>query len=302
MITQTAPMEYTIATISTDIVARDGRTIRSWVNEPKSDVDTGILAILMPGFGNRMHQHSSLACQLVANGITVVRFDYLNHVGISDGNIDQFTISDASTSLDATLDYIFSTFKPESVSLISTSLSARIGLRRFASDTRLSRFIAIAGVINLRRTLHHVLGEDYSLYAEEALPEFVVVDGQFVRAKSFYRDAFEGNWLATADTEMAGVNRPVKWFVGSADKWVDLQEVRASAKLNSDQCINVTELTHSGHDIGRNSTIARTLSTEVTKFCLGLNCTVVEPSYSELLASALDERRRQRKLEGRYNG
>ncbi|PWT93627.1 MAG: hypothetical protein C5B54_01565 [Acidobacteria bacterium] len=277
----------------------EGRKLHCWLNRPASRVPPAAVAILVPGFGRRMHQHSALCRYLAANGIGVVRFDSLDHIGLSDGEISDYTLSGGLRSLEAAVAVARDVFPAASYSLVATSLTSRIALRYFQRDRTMGRLIAMSGIVNVRKTLAHVLAEDYSTWVESDLPEKAIFESQSIKMLPLYRDGHGHDWftLGTTLREIAALSAPAHWFVGRDDDWIDRQDIEACAAAHPEQFL-LTWLNSCGHDIGRNASAARAMMRRIVLLCLNDprfgEDDIIEPGYNDLLQIALKERRIQR--------
>jgi acyl transferase len=254
------------------------------------------VAVVMPGFGHRMHQHSSLALYLLVNGISVVRFDSLDHLGLSDGDIEDFTLSTALQGVRTVLDFARDEFPAHGMTLVATSLSARVALRAFADCEFLAGLATVSGVVDVARTLECALGVDYSRVAEDQLPPKIRFEGSEVRAAPFYADARASAWdsLASSVADIAGITRPARLYLGADDAWISLPDVQHLAATID--AVDVVTIAGCGHDIGRNAQASRWMLRDVVAFCGrsdGLH-QVREPSFSAMLETGLQERRKQR--------
>ena len=282
-----------------DELTADGRRVHCWVNLPKDFHDNSPVAVLVVGFGRRMHQYSGLCQYLTANGVAVVRFDSLNHLGLSDGEMLAYTLSDGFVSMEVALVVTRKLFGRRPTTLIATSMSARLALRRFHQDGDLDRLITMSGVVNLRTTLSRVFEEDYTACSEEELPPHVVFETNHIGAKAFIRDGHEHDWFSgtTAAAEIAGLTREAFYFIGTDDDWVDLSEVEKYGAANAGKRVHVTPLMRCGHEIGRNASISRSLIRQVARLCSfreNNDEEFVEPTYTDTLGVSLKERRIQR--------
>lgn len=278
----------------------DYRQLVCWINRPSETETPENAVILTPGFGKRMHQHSALTQYFVANGIAVVRFDAVNHVGLSDGEIEDFTLSDGLISLEAATEVALRTLASTNLNLVATSLTARIALRRFSHDHTFSRLVVMSGVVDVRDTFIRVFGPEYAHYETDKLPEFDVFEGQKIRVPKLYQDGIENDWLTLSSSirEIERLDRPATWFVGTEDRWIDHGAIDQCSTANMRGKFKVINLENCGHDIGRNSAIARMMMRRIVEDCSSTCASgdrpAKEPSHKAILEAALLERRIQR--------
>lgn len=89
-----------------DVTTNNGRTVAVWRDSPSDNAGTGPIVVMAPGFGQRMRSSGVLALMLVYNGATVYRFDALDHVGISDGEIVDYSVTELMQALTAVVDNV----------------------------------------------------------------------------------------------------------------------------------------------------------------------------------------------------
>lgn len=153
-----------------DVKTKNGRTVAVWRDGPAHDDATGPVVIMAPGFGQRMRSAGVLALMLTYNGATVYRFDALDHVGLSDGEIVDYSVTELMEALTAVVDTALEREGVEAVSMVATSLSA-LPVMHFAADRKCADNIALMlGVVNGRQTLLKVLDTDYLDWELDDLP------------------------------------------------------------------------------------------------------------------------------------
>lgn len=280
----------------------DGRRVTCWLDRAPQARPDAPVAVLTPGFGKRMHQHSALTQYLLANGVHVLRFDSVNHLGLSDGTIAEYSLTDGLISLDTATSLCIELMGDRDRFLVATSLTARIALRRFCADRAYAKLIVISGVVDVRHTLNQVFGCDYTRYHPHELPEAVDFESNKINIKQIYLDGHKNDWFSLERTldEVARFDRPSDWFFGSDDEWIDLASVKACLAASRSGVLRVELLPNCGHDIGRNASVARKMMIEIVRSCLGPlgQAQVIEPRYTDILKVALDERRAQRNQAG----
>src|SRR4051794_34144351 len=104
------------------------------------------IAFVAPGFTRRMRHMAPVALYLAANGFTVYRCDYLDHVGLSDGDVYDTTITSMYESQRATLDLITECEKRPPV-VVAASLANRTAVRLAARSEHVAGLIGIVGVV-----------------------------------------------------------------------------------------------------------------------------------------------------------
>ena len=294
-------MEQPMGHQQLNIRSEDGRNVAAWFTSAARQGGPRRIVVLVPGFGRRMHHDSAFAQYLIANGFDVLRYDSLDHPGMSDGNIYDFTMSAGLASLRAVLGWAAREFPHAPVGVLATSLGAPIAMRAATDFTPLRYLITVSGVVHLQKTLAHVCGTDYAAVPIEQVPPSVKIEGREVDAHRFYLDSHAGRWLDQSFVEatLHGLSIPVVTFIGEQDQWVDAADLTAVMRADAAGARSVITLSGSGHDIGRHAAMARVLLNRVVRQCLAMSGRegqeVHEPSCASLMESALDERRQQRR-------
>jgi pimeloyl-ACP methyl ester carboxylesterase len=222
------------------IQAADGATIECEIDRPHS----GSIGrcILLPAFGLTKLDFTTPAYYLLNNGFEVIRFDPTHHVGASDGEIADFTMTRLAADIGAVLDRCAT---PSTI-VVSISLSSRAAFRALA-DRELRGLFLLSPVVNTRHTLLEVAGEDLiSLYREGRLPEVYEILGFGVKS-TFCKDCIDGNFadLRSTIVDVARLAAPTTFIVGSHDQWVDIEEVnQVAASLPRSRIIPISGANH----------------------------------------------------------
>ncbi|PSU55857.1 activated long-chain acyl hydrolase LuxD [Photobacterium phosphoreum] len=274
--------------------------IRVWETIPKNQGDKrNNTIVIASGFARRMDHFAGLAEYLSTNGFHVIRYDSLNHVGLSSGEIDQFSMSVGKKSLLTVIDWLKSEHGIDQIGLIASSLSARIAYD-IVADVNLSFLITAVGVVNLRNTLEQALKYDYLKMEIDEIPEDLNFDGYNLGSKVFVTDCFENNWdtLDSTINKTKNLNFPFIAFVANDDSWVQQHEVEElTNNINSDKT-KIYSLIGSSHDLGENLIVLRNFYQSITKAAialdsnlLGLASEIVEPQFEALTIATVNERR-----------
>lgn len=282
------------------IKVNNDQYIRVWETIPKNQGDKrNNTIVIASGFARRMDHFAGLAEYLSTNGFHVIRYDSLNHVGLSSGEIDQFSMSVGKKSLLTVIDWLKSEHGIDQIGLIASSLSARIAYD-IVADVNLSFLITAVGVVNLRNTLEQALKYDYLKMEIDEIPEDLNFDGYNLGSKVFVTDCFENNWdtLDSTINKTKNLNFPFIAFVANDDSWVQQHEVEELMNnINSDKT-KIYSLIGSSHDLGENLIVLRNFYQSITKAAialdsnlLGLASEIVEPQFEALTIATVNERR-----------
>ncbi|BBC32369.1 hypothetical protein SGFS_036630 [Streptomyces graminofaciens] len=280
-----------------DVKTKEGRTVAVWRDSPPDKDATGPVVVMAPGFGQRMRSSGVLALMLTYNGATVYRFDALDHVGLSDGEIVDYSTTQLMEALTAVVDTVCEREGVASVSMVATSLSA-LPVLQLAADRKCADNIALMlGVVNGRQTLLKVLDTDYLDWELDDLPARVQIDKHSVDPRPIVAETRVVGWWelsATVDA-LSVLNIPVRNFVATDDDWVDIADVRTAFEAaNLDQG-NVVEVAVSGHALLRNPVALKALLTDVTRSLVGGDDEPVMPSFEEIVSLRGSERELERR-------
>src|SRR4029077_1359686 len=97
--------------------------------------------------------------------------------------------------------------------------------------------------------------------------------------------------------DIARLDRPAHWFVGTDDTWIRPEEIDRCARANPSGQFKVFSLQNCGHDIGKHAAIAREMTLRIVALCRADDAddaSPVEPKYEHIVSSAIAERRIQR--------
>ncbi|MGR8011821.1 hypothetical protein [Streptomyces hypolithicus] len=279
-----------------DVTTKDGRTVAVWRDGPPAGDTPGPVVVMAPGFGQRMRSSGVLALMLVYNGATVYRFDALDHVGISDGEITDYSITELMEALTSVVDTVRTREGVESVSMVATSLAA-LPVLQFAATKKCTDNIALMlGVVNGRQTLLKVLDVDYLDWDVDTLPARVHIDKHAVDPSPIVKETRVVDWweLSATIDALSVLNIPVRNFVAADDDWVDIADVRAAFDAANLDQRNVIQVAVSGHALLRNPVALKALLMDVTRSLVGGEDEPVMPSFEEIVSLRGAERELER--------
>jgi pimeloyl-ACP methyl ester carboxylesterase len=272
----------------------DGRPVAVW-RTGNSDPDAPVV-LLAPGFARRIRHMAPVALYLGANGFRVYRCDYLDHVGISDGDIHDFTMTSMYDSLRATLELIEQCESRAPV-VVAASLANRAAIRLLARDGGPAGLIGIVGVVDTRKTLGKVFDLTWDQVLAEGYPEYVEFEHKRIRGESWWKDWHAGDWISLESTiaELREVAQPVVNFCGSADDWVALSDVQRAFELGDGGPRRLVELPYVEHELSTNPVAGQTVVREVIRLAVELagaggEGAPVEPDFEQITVQSVYER------------
>jgi acyl transferase len=281
-----------------DVAVAGGQRMVMWTTRP-AQVTQPLPMIIGAGFARRMHHFAAIASYAAHNGIFVSRYDPINHVGLSEGEMWDFTLSDSLESLRTAVRETCRMTGSDKVVVVATSLTARVAFQLASESDKVALVVSAVGVVNVQETLKCVFGDDHSLYDPETMDGYVDFEGKHIERKNFSRDARKHDWWSVSGTVAAlrRAKQPMIAFIGTHDEWVRPGEVEYVFNEGSGGPRKLLSLERATHDFSKNAAVARTfvlgMLREVGASC-GAPITPVEPRFEELMEQSLLERRIQR--------
>ncbi|KAB2825772.1 acyl transferase [Aliivibrio finisterrensis] len=293
------------STIDHVIPLDNGKVIRVWETLPKENtIKKNNTILIASGFARRMDHFAGLAEYLSCNGFRVIRYDSLHHVGLSSGNINEFSMSIGKESLLTVIEWLNGR-NINKLGLIAASLSARIAYE-VVNEIDLSFLVTAVGVVNLRDTLERALKYDYLQLAIEELPEDLDFEGHNLGSEIFVTDCFKYNWdtLGSTINKVKGINIPFIAFTANDDNWVKQNEVLELMNNINSKKAKLYSLIGSSHDLGENLVVLRNFYQSVTKAAIALDCQsvdldveIIEPKFEDITSVTVKERRLKNQIE-----
>lgn len=277
----------------------DNRKVAVWTLAPSGGPRHPMPLVVGAGFARRMHHFSSVAEYGAHNGFFVCRYDPVNHVGLSDGDMWDYTMTDGLESLRAAVNWACEHTGRPRVIVLATSLTARVAYQLASQTDRIASVVTAVGVVNVQETLKRVFDYDHSLDNPEEITGHVEFEGNRIGHRTFTADAHKNDWWSFEGCVKAlrQVKQPVVNFIGSDDEWVEPAEVHKAFTEGAGGPRKLLTLDRAPHDLSRDSSVARTFlvrTMEELFLLCGVEQRVVEPPFEEMMEQALIERRLQR--------
>lgn len=206
------------------------------------------LVVIVPGFGRTQLDYAIPTLYLKGNGIAVVRFDAHNHVGASDGEIFDFTLSGLLQDVEHVVDFVTRELAPRRVGVLASSLGGRVAIRALGRGLRVHALASLSTVVWVRDTLTRVAGEDVvGLSTEDPrIESYEILDERVGRG--FLLDLLEHGWEGSSGTlrDLAGAERvPALWVQGNEDPWLDVAaSLRTLATYPSGRALVLEDASH----------------------------------------------------------
>jgi pimeloyl-ACP methyl ester carboxylesterase len=256
--------------------------------------------VLVPGYQQRIHHLALLSRSLVRRGYRTVRFDLTDHVGASDGNVADLTMSSMAEDARAVLAACADS-SPAPLHVVATSLGARAAVRALATmsdagDDSVSAAVLVLPVVDVEATINAAADSDFfdewrsGRQTDPAATERVI-DHQ-VRYE-FARDAIASGFLgvdATAE-EISRISAAVRAIAAERDDWVDPAAVEDAMSRTARGERSTLILSATSHDLANNPPVMRLLLEQiVAALSPGRDDEVPHLSFEELLDTINQER------------
>lgn len=256
--------------------------------------------LIVPPFGKSAKDLFVFACYLWKAGFNVFRFDARNHVGLSSGDILNFTLS----SLQGDLRLVMDTLQRhgfDDLTLFGISLSVPVVFMHAAGRADVRGIISVIGAVDVQFAIEKASNSYVEIYRRKECGRapYQNILGYDVLADDFVRDMDEGEFapLASIVEAVKCTLCPVHTVMATDDAWVPpdiTMRVHEAAPAGS----TLTIFEGVSHEFGRSVQTTKRICLEVCRLCgLVANDEQEEglvPNFAEILranaieASSLD--------------
>lgn len=285
----------------------DGRSIRCLLEAPETADEDTPLVIVAPSYALSMRHFGPLSLFLTRNGFRSLRFDYTNHVGISEGDVYDFRLSSAADDFRTVLGALQGWGVSGPVGVVSVSMGARIAFRALRGRHDIASLVSLVGVVNVQDTLRCVVGEDVVAECLRGnVPDDREVLGYHISGH-FVSDAVDQNLhsLESTKRDVADCRFPITHVFAEDDAWTNLEEVESVFGVDFDTAARqMYILPEASHKLEYNPVAARTafslaitaVARELTGAELGVE-QVVSPTFNDVV----EKNRQEISLDGEGN-
>ena len=116
--------------------------------------------ILAPGYGQTALDYTALAYYLAAHHFRVLRYDPTNHIGNSEGELQQTTLRSMQHDLERVIEFVRQTWPQAPVVVIASDLAARAALKTASHVRPLDLLLLVNPTIDVATMLMAVHGHD----------------------------------------------------------------------------------------------------------------------------------------------
>ena len=143
-----------ITTVSYTLRNRNGQMLVLSHDSPRLVKSRTLpIVLLPPGYGMTQQAYLAFAYYLAGSGLRVLRYDHTSHIGLSEGDPLQTTLTSFEDDLDAVLAYMQKEWAGSSLTIVASDLVGRVALRRRDWHRLIRRLILLNPTLDLRQAL-----------------------------------------------------------------------------------------------------------------------------------------------------
>ncbi len=276
-----------------------GHHIALYYDRPQKPLRPGSpLVIIAPGFGETKADYIPLAYGLACNGFHVLRYDHTDHVGESQGEMSQTTLSAMKQDLVTILQFAEHTWPASSIVLIAAGLAGRVALKSVSQKIRLHLLILLNSILDLKATLDAVHQEDViQTFLTREPFQMGTVLGWNVDTRPWLTDALQGGFVGLDSTvrDAEKIQIPTVMYAAEADPSAPYTAVNDLQAALGSYARHTYVLPGACHHLLEDAGKDRAIYRQVVSDCLE-HCFPLTPKKGVRIPS-LREIKRQQRLE-----
>lgn len=210
--------------------SRSGKKMVGFLDSAFDHTDDTPVVVMAPKYGQSKKNNLQMAYYFVQNGMRVLRFDHTNHIGESEGEIVDYTLSGAVQDILAAIDFLEVHHSAKKVILQANSMSARCAIRAAALDDRIERLVCLVGVVNFRSTITTICRKDIvSAHLDGAVQGVGDILGHDVNIDQFLKTCVDDDMhdLRGSQRDLREAKCDVFMFGAERDAWVEMSELES---------------------------------------------------------------------------
>jgi len=168
---------------------------------PQSLAPNTPVVIIAPGYGQTSLDAITLAYYLAHYRLRILRYDHTNHVGLSDGELQQTTLRSMQADLLKVVEFVQHTWPTAPLIVIASDMTARVALKMAVQSRPLDLLLLINPVVDIQAMLMTVHGHDLVADHRYGLRRGIVnLLGLNVNVDHFVGDIVAGHFTDLAST------------------------------------------------------------------------------------------------------
>jgi len=118
------------------------------------------VVIIAPGYGQTALDAMTLSYYLTHHRLRVLRYDHTNHVGLSDGELQQTSLRSIQADLLKVVEFVQQTWPTAPLIVMASDMTARVALKMAVQSRPIDLLILINPVVDIQAMLMTVHGHD----------------------------------------------------------------------------------------------------------------------------------------------
>jgi ubiquinone/menaquinone biosynthesis C-methylase UbiE len=157
--------------------------------------------IIAPGYGQTALDAITLAYYLAHYRLRILRYDHTNHVGLSDGELQQMTLRSMQADLLKVVEFVQHTWPTAPLIVMASDMTARVALKMAVQSRPLDLLLLINPVVDIQAMLMTVHGHDLVADHRYGLRRGIAnLLGLNVNVDRFVGDIVAGHFMDLAST------------------------------------------------------------------------------------------------------
>jgi pimeloyl-ACP methyl ester carboxylesterase len=260
------------------------------------------LVVMPPGYERRMHHYAVFAAYLARHGFDVLRFDLSNHLGFSDGEVVNFTLSSAADDIATAIAHANEISAGLPICVVGTSLAARAAIRAVLTvqdDSPSQALVMILPVVDVEHTTTEAIGRNVIDEWRRGLVTDPDLVGRVINqdvAWAFVQDAHKQNLAELESTceELAELECDALALAAAEDSWVRVPDVERAFDQSGRYLREIVVLEAASHDLSTNAPVLRLLMEEIISWlwtrCEHAGASISHLDFQEVVALINQER------------
>ncbi|OIO38165.1 MAG: hypothetical protein AUJ71_03730 [Candidatus Omnitrophica bacterium CG1_02_49_16] len=284
---------------------REGKKIVGFYDHLDNATIRDNFIISPPGYGETKRDALTTAYHLVRNGFNIIRYDATDHIGESDGEILNTTMTKLKRDLLSAIDFVEKTYGVSRIGVVASSLAKRMAIKAASEDKRIVFLLGVVGVVDLQRTLKTVYSYDIIQKTIDGTIDDVCNVLGFDVSKEYSASAVRDNYhdLYSTQKDLKKINIPVVFLVAEKDAWVRLEDVKFVMESSKQRPRELHVIPEAMHQLFENPKAAHVAMKQIVVSCFRhikhreINLDrVLAPTMREMAAQNKIEKERLRKL------
>lgn len=252
-----------------EVKCSDGRIIKGYIDKKRDIKNAKHLIIISHGYGETKRDYISTSYYLASNDFTVLRYDCLNHLGESDGDIINFVLTDMEFSLRNAISYADHQLKANDIGVISSSLSSKTVFRVAAKSNKIKYIVALTSVVDLSSTLTMLYKEDLISEYRNGMRWGVLDILGFELKDDFLKDVLDNNYTDLTSTlcDVRETNAPICYLAAGDDAWIKYEDVKLTYENTKNKESVLISIPGALHQIQENPKLAKEAILRIVEFC-----------------------------------